>query len=882
VKPNHAFVGREAVLRDVIDAVSGSEPLVVFVVNGVGGVGKSALLDEIDRRLAGTDACALRVRFAEIVSANGAPEEEQLLTTYREILETLAGQLDPARAGGFREQARRSAALATSRTAVNVARDDIRDAFTQLAGEAGATVVVLGDDVSALGGGTLANWLLDLLRQMARSTRLVTVLTRSGPPPERMEYPGRVVEVTLGALERGEAEGFLAKSGAGRRWVNAIERWCGYYPAAVVLGAELAAEYPDRPEVLDDPDIVGPHGRELVDTLLASLHDEAEQRMIEVAAVVRHFNAELLRSVLAISDELAPPGLEDWLAELPFVERLGNGSYRVRPFLRGLLSARLRAKPPHGTDQVGNRLDEIHELVTRHYAQRVLKDAQLRTYGSWLTIEDRAAQEQQVEFLHHALLIPAGNRFGRFSLARAYFDAFWWWGAYVESDFCRRLLQGSEREARAVDRPFLDALRTFEAAYPPEATGTEPDWAKVRAAIDEIAKVIGVARPLTELVKAEAHVRAILEVFLGQAHAGLDLDASASDDCFARAYDLFGRNDDDRWCLAWVTLYQSSLAAARGRDDAALERARTGLQLATKDVEDEDRDYEVEASLHRAIAEVLWKRGERWTAFRHLAKAVFFAYSFTSIPDPPDEYTSRFYREVSESALDRILELLPERDDARRACAGFLAFWSPYWEIAGQPPEVRSIDSLLRTSPRDVAYCVFPAGPSDDDLEQEGAYAAQVRRVHDGLRPSLDEAVEVFGEEPITTRLWAALRRRQHEPVEEVPSPELQEPAESPELFEPSDDPIWPDHWRVFPQHWRELSEDDPQRAEAEAVVARAVEALPPVWREVLQRRDVDGWTYDDVARRLGVSRSHQTLMLHHSRARVRAALASHFSKAAS
>jgi DNA-directed RNA polymerase specialized sigma24 family protein len=869
------FVGRDGLIAEMLDAVGGADPLVVFVVGGVGGVGRSALLDQVDLRLASADARVLRVRFAELVPEGG----EEPLTIYRAILEALAPQLDPAGAGEFSRQARRRAEVATTRAAVDVARDDIRDAFLELTGADAAALAVLGDDLSALSS-TVAGWFLDLLRQLARRTRTVAILTRAGAPRDGTAYPGRVVPVTLGALERAEAEAFLAGSGVDQRWYGPIERWSGHYPAAVVAAAKLAREHPDRPEVLYDPSVVAPRCTELVTTLMSSLHDQSEQRALEVATVMRRFDADALVSVLAVAGVVAPPTLEDWLAELPFLERLADGRDRVRPFVRDLVSVWLRTQPPRGPDPLATRLDEVHDLVTRHYEQRVLKDAQARSYRSWLTIEDRAAQEQQLEFLHHALLMPDENRFGRFRLARAWFDAFWWWGAYCESDFCRRLLDASEREADGRNRQFLATMRKFEAAYPPESSGREPNWDDVRAAVGEIAEAIGIAGRVTELTPPEAHVRAILEMFRGMGHAGLR-DASAAEECFTRADDLFRRNPDDRWCLPWVRVYQASLAARSERLEEALEQARAGLRLATEGVADEERDYEVEASLHREIADVLWQRGERWTAFRHLAKAVFFAYAFTAIPDPPDEYTQSFYREVSEGAVGRILELLPDVDRAHRACSAFAEFWSPYWELAGQRPDEHSIEVLLRTSPHDVAYCVLPAAPSDDDLEYEGGYAVRARRVHDALRPALDQATEAFGHEPIVTRLRSAFRRR-HETVAEVPAPELpQESAEPPALFEASDDPVWPDHWRVFPEAWRELGADDPERADVRAVFERALAELPPVWREVLRRRDGDGWSYEDVARRLGVSHKHQTLILHHAHARLRSALASRFAKEA-
>lgn len=870
------FAGREAMIRDVLEAVGGSEPLTVFVVYGVGGVGKTALLKELARRLAPSTAKVLRVNFDEFASPDRKLDDGELLTTYREILESLARQLDPARAPDFCRHARRSAAGATSRVAVDAARDDIRDAFIEMVATPGSPVVILGDDVSALGADTLADWLLQLLRETSRETRLVAVLSRSAPPPERIQYPGQVSTIALGALERGEARALLAGSGADERWLDAIERWCGFYPAAVVAGAEIAAARPDRPDVLDDDgELAARHAPDLVDVLMTSLPGEAEQRLLEVAAVTRHFDTDLLKDVLP--ERLAPPpDLDSWLAGLPFIERHGRGRYRVRPFLRSLLPTVLRKQRPRDTTQLGSRLDELHDLVARYYAERVREKAHARSYRSWVTIEDRAAQQEQLEFIHHALK-HADKRFGRFSIAEAYFDAFWWWGAYVESDFCRRLLDAAEQEGREDDRPFLTAMRRFEGAYPPETSGAEADWPSARAAIEEIKRQIGIDEPATRLARSEPHVRAILDVLLGEAHTAIDPQAQAAEDCFESAYRLFEQNRNDRWCLPWVRLYECSLAAARGRHANALDLARKGLALAMETREQADRDFEVEARLHRAIADVYWQRGERRTAFGHLAKAVFLAYSFTSIPQPPDEYTRLFYQDVSGTAVDRIFELLPDYDEARRACDGFVKFWKPYWDDVGGAPEEHSVDSLLRTNARDVALCVLPAGPTDDDLEHEGPYTERVRAAHERLRDSLDEAVEGFGRERIARRLLGAIRFGPPGSVDAVHVEPPREPAEPADLFEPSDDPVWPDHWRTFPEAWRTLREDGPELAEAQAVIDRTVEALPPVWREVLQRRDGDGWTYEEVARRLGVARADQTVMLHHSRARIRAALASHF-----
>src|SRR5262249_24449402 len=129
-----------------------------------------------------------------------------------------------------------------------------------------------------------------------------------------------------------------------------------------------------------------------------------------------------------------------WLRTLPFVEALPERRYRVRPFLRLLLPDRLRREPARQQDQLRPRLTEIHSNVMDANAQQVFNDAQGRGYRSWLTLEDRREQERQIEFVYHSLRTERGA----FDLARVYLEAFWWWGAYVESAFCRRLLEAAD------------------------------------------------------------------------------------------------------------------------------------------------------------------------------------------------------------------------------------------------------------------------------------------------------------------------------------------------------------------------------------------------------------------------------------------------------
>ena len=81
--------------------------------------------------------------------------------------------------------------------------------------------------------------------------------------------------------------------------------------------------------------------------------------------------------------------------------------------------------------------------------------------------------------------------------------------------------------------------------------------------------------------------------------------------------------------------------------------------------------------------------------------------------------------------------------------------------------------------------------------------------------------------------------------------------------------------------HERRLvsSEPDPADAVQEALLEphlqQALDALPPMFREVVVLRDVQGLSYDQVARTLGVKQATVRTRIHRGRARLRAALTS-------
>jgi RNA polymerase sigma-70 factor (ECF subfamily) len=105
---------------------------------------------------------------------------------------------------------------------------------------------------------------------------------------------------------------------------------------------------------------------------------------------------------------------------------------------------------------------------------------------------------------------------------------------------------------------------------------------------------------------------------------------------------------------------------------------------------------------------------------------------------------------------------------------------------------------------------------------------------------------------------------------------ETDRPSVNPSRFLPADHPRWPHHWGAEPVRWR-TPEDELLALETRNVMLEAIDALSPAHREVLVLRDLEGLTGAEVCNILGLSDTHQRVLLHRARSRVRNALERYF-----
>jgi len=104
-------------------------------------------------------------------------------------------------------------------------------------------------------------------------------------------------------------------------------------------------------------------------------------------------------------------------------------------------------------------------------------------------------------------------------------------------------------------------------------------------------------------------------------------------------------------------------------------------------------------------------------------------------------------------------------------------------------------------------------------------------------------------------------------------------PSVDPERFRAAEDRVAPGAWADPPREWGH----DPVRRllgrETLGLIGAAIDELPPVQREVIVLRDVEGWEAAEVCDALELSEGNQRVLLHRARSRVRSALEEHLGR---
>ena len=101
-------------------------------------------------------------------------------------------------------------------------------------------------------------------------------------------------------------------------------------------------------------------------------------------------------------------------------------------------------------------------------------------------------------------------------------------------------------------------------------------------------------------------------------------------------------------------------------------------------------------------------------------------------------------------------------------------------------------------------------------------------------------------------------------------------PAVDAAEFHPDSHQRWAGHWASFPEPW---PEQQLLAQETLGHLGAAIGRLPETQRAVIQLRDVEGWSAQEVCESLRVSEGNQRVLLHRARTQVRRELARHIER---
>ena len=298
-----SFVGREKELSLLRSAISADElPFVVVYTHGIGGIGKSRLLQAIFNNL-NPDITAIRLDCSEIEP------------TQQGFLKALRDAVCPEELG-----------LEKTKIISKLAQPGIR------------TVLAL-DTYETFG--LMDTWLRQEFIPDLPDTVLVLINSRERPNAAWLTTPGwesLFHEIHLKELAENDAQEMLRRRGLNDSQILKVNRLARGYPLALELASAAIKNNPDLDMVDGPPPKILQH---LTDRFISGLPSDIKEA-IEASSTVRRITEPVLRSLLKKTNVRA---VFNKFQELPFVNATGEGLL-LHDLVRETISNSLSSRDP--------------------------------------------------------------------------------------------------------------------------------------------------------------------------------------------------------------------------------------------------------------------------------------------------------------------------------------------------------------------------------------------------------------------------------------------------------------------------------------------------------------------------------------------------------
>ncbi len=486
-----------------------------------------------------------------------------------------------------------------------------------------------------------------------------------------------------------------------------------------------------------------------IESIFKEIRNKNVRDALRFGCVARCFTKDLLEELIRTGKndpkKREYPDIIPQLAQYPFfskVEIPGSDHeftvYRFSNFMREYFVKRLIEEQP----EVYEKLNKTVSLCYQKNVQEAQEKEQRSrsAYREFYRLENFLWRHLVLEWLYHLSCLK-DRHMARLQFARVYFDAFYWWGWYVDFPFCRHLIQDWKltQVKDETDRDWVKYIQQFEDSYPKgyQRIRNDAGWDRVGEALEHVRQIGGFdeGMNLVTMQKESVILRGITGIFI----AHMFLERTPAD--FKKAYYYYeealkifkGRDNYSKFYRYWILFELSELFLKEGKLLKAKEYAVESLRLVVSSSgANENRDHEVVANVFRVFADIQFERKKYKGALRDYILAVFSSYVFQGHPKNWDFYTQAFYDEMCDWMIKRIVSLPVTQ--AEIWVREMRAFWMPFEERLHLPPGSLDTDNL-----RDKQYLkkfIFPPNPRDlegdeigTDAEKYSAYSELARKV---------------------------------------------------------------------------------------------------------------------------------------------------------
>lgn len=613
-------------------------------------------------------------------------------------------------------------------------------------------------DAPALPAAACADqWLLDVFAQLPE-----VLVVRAGHAHPADDQPAQGTTVLrLGPMTEAETRNYVRERLT--RWTperaehigGLIHGGTGGYPVWVATYCQMIDDSlnPDEsPDVVaqwlsgggDAPSIekVLPRFRDFVDDTAAGLVG-SRIPLFDQLCVLRRItdpddpdNPTMISTLFDIDDDAAER-LYEWLSGCAFMTDFDDDAEagkRMQDRIRETAAA-----------QFGQSISyrRLHEKAESYYREILHFDDEPNAdsmWSQWSRYENPIWQRDSRDWLYHAAHVSNRAFEGTTeAMIRLFLEVFWWWDAYVPTDYSRDLLadyraildtrQALGRGRSTDDGVWLRRLEEFQANYVPgwgEVPGRHTaNWRAVDKALRGLWNSLKLRTdPMPDADRNLRRIQILICCFRGDAARYATANGvQAAARWYSAAAAACG--DGEEWIANWATYFHADLLL----DSDPIESAKLvdGLPERIDDV----ADNEMRCHVTRLLADLAWRRGDLGLALDIHARSVLHGYVYQVRQElerqAPSAYTVGIYEEMRTRTEQRLAEAIAtgHADIAAAATARMRGFFTPYWDELGTEPD----------NPQG-----FPPAPGPDDLNQlDTEYSDIVESVIDIMADQLDE-----------------------------------------------------------------------------------------------------------------------------------------------